>query len=241
MQRHLRDGIRTREIYRHAFSLLHREQRRAATGYGIKKALFALGPSGYPFERLVAEVLKAKGYQTEVSVIVKGKCVEHEVDVVAEKGNRTIMVECKFHNRQGVKSDVKVALYVKARFEDIEKGYETDGEKARKFHDAWLVTNTRLTLDAVRYAKCAGLNAIGWDYPEESNLQQLIEGSRVFPITALTTLNKKQKENLVANKIIICADIMKNTSALDGLGIKGRKKENVLDEIEYLRSHNNSH
>lgn len=239
VRRHLRDGIKTKEIYRHAFSMLRREQRRAAVGYGIKRALFALGPSGHPFEHLVGEILKVKGFDTEVGVMVRGRCVEHEVDVVAKKDKHQIMVECKFHNRQGVKSDIKTALYVKARFEDIEKCCKMEGGEALKFHEAWLVTNTRLTADAVKYANCAGLKAISWDYPESGNLQQLIEQSGMYPVTVLTTLTKAQKERLVANNVVICRDIAKKLHLLEELGISKHKAEDVLEEMEYLRGLDN--
>ena len=116
-------------------------------------------------------MIKSKGFAVEVGKIVEGFCVKHEVDVVGKKTGHHIMVECKLHNSLGIKSDVKVALYVQARFEDIKRKWEDQRDHDTKFHEAWLVTNTKLTLDAIRYAVCVRMKAIGWSYPDEDNLQ----------------------------------------------------------------------
>src|SRR3989344_922725 len=134
VRRELVSGSKTRDIYRHAFSLLRKRERPAAARYSLKRAIMELGPTGHPFENLVGELLKLRGFSVKVASIVQGLCVSHEVDVVAEQGSRHIMVECKFHNEQGIKSDVKVALYVQARFEDIQKaGGQKDPAHTQKF------------------------------------------------------------------------------------------------------------
>ena len=90
-----------------------------------------LGPSGFPFEKFVAAIIKEEGYQTEVGVIVQGACVTHEVDVVATTDHQHIMVECKYHNQQGRVNDVKIPLYIQSRFLDIEKQHhEVEGEES---------------------------------------------------------------------------------------------------------------
>ena len=121
MERELVDGITTKEIYHKAFELLHKEEKPIALKYSLKRAIMELGPSGFPFEKFVAEIFKFKGYTAETGKLVKGFCVEHEVDVVAWNKDKLIMCEAKFHNDPGMKSDLKVALYVKARFDDLRK------------------------------------------------------------------------------------------------------------------------
>lgn len=81
----LYDGISTKEIYKIAFSLLRKSSRPTAARYKLKKAIMELGPTGFPFEKFVGEILAHQGFSTNVGVIVKGHCVNHEVDVVAEK------------------------------------------------------------------------------------------------------------------------------------------------------------
>ena len=79
------------------------------------------------------------------------------------------------------------------RFKDIKRKWEDQRDHDTKFHEAWLVTNTKLTLDAIRYAVCVGMKAIGWSYPDEDNLQSLTEKFGLHPLTCLTSLNSSQK------------------------------------------------
>lgn len=223
----LREGMTTSEIYRHAFSVLHQNQRPAALRYNLKKAIMDLGPSGYPFEMFIGKLLENQGYKTKVGRIIKGFCVSHEIDVIAQKGNQNIMVECKFHNQPGIKTDVKVALYVQARFEDIKKI-----KKDIRFNEAWLVTNTKLTKDAVKYCHCAGIKAIGWSYPKKGNFQEIIENSGLVPLTCLTTLNTYQKRRLIEKRIILCREI--NPNFLKKLNIPDSKIKQIISEVQKI-------
>ena len=231
----LRDGMKVSEIYRRAFSILRRKQRTRAVGYSLKKAIFALGPSGYPFEQLVARILRSQGYSVETGIIVRGYCVKHEVDVSAQKDKRHIMVECKFHNRQGIKSDVRTALYVRARFEDILKMWQSQPTTTHKYHEAWLVTNTRLTLDAIQYANCVGMKVIGWDYPQKTGLQQLIDNVNIYPVTCLTSLSNTHKKQLISLGIVTSEELIEDRDILRSLNIGDKQAVRVLDEIRKLR------
>jgi hypothetical protein len=55
---------------------------------------------------------ESEGYQTVTNLILSGKCVSHEIDVLIKKDNELAMVECKFHSARENKSNVKVPLYV---------------------------------------------------------------------------------------------------------------------------------
>lgn len=230
----LKNGDKTSDIYKHAFSLLSENERPAADRYHLKHALMELGPSGHPFERFVGELLKAQGFSVEVGTTVEGICVSHEIDVTAQKDNRHIMVECKFHNQPGVKSDVKVALYVQARFEDVAKKWQQEPSHGQKFHEAWLVTNTKLTTDAIRYASCVGMTAIGWHYPENNSLEHLIEQYNLHPLTCLTTLNDAQKQQLLDQGLILCKDIVDHQTALQQIGLNESGVNQVIQETKEL-------
>ena len=230
----LRDGIPTSEIYRRAFGLLRRHKRSLAARYSLKKAIMELCPTGHPFEKLVGEVLKSQGFSVEVARTVQGACVAHEVDVVAVKGERHIMVECKFHNEAGVKSDVKVALYVRARFEDIEKAWQAQPGHGEHFDEAWLVINTKLTSDAVQYAHCVGMKAIGWSFPPGGSLSELIDKANLHPITSLTGLTRSQKTRLMNSGIVLCQELLDNPDILTSIGAEGAKGARILEEAEEL-------
>lgn len=202
----LRDNMSTDEIYRLVQDVFRKHYRVGACRYSLKHAIADFGPSGYPFERFVGEVLRHYGYQVAVSTIVQGKCVSHEVDVLATKDGKTAMVECKFHSEHGNRSDVKVALYVHARFMDIAARGAAHG--ISPYRQAWIVTNTKFTSDAIAYAECSGMQAIGWSYPKEHNLQRMVESSGLYPVTCLSTLSKSQIDDMLAKNIVLARDVM---------------------------------
>ncbi len=200
-------STKTREIYRLAKKLLRQYNVTAGMRYSLKKAISALGPTGYPFEKYFARVLKGHGYSAEVNLIINGYCVQHEVDIFAKSGNGHFLIECKYHSNGGKPTDVKVALYVHSRFNDIRKAFDLAPEHGLEVHQGWLVTNTRCTTDAIKYAECVGLRIISWRYPETGSLEKMIEEKRLYPITVLPSARKKFLETLFANNYILAQDI----------------------------------
>ena len=217
VEKDLRDGMSTQDIYAHAFELLKRYDRPASMQYGLRKAIMELGPSGFPFERFVAKILEREGYKTSVDVTVRGACVEHEVDIIAEKDDERILVEAKFHNQPSLKTDVKVALYVHARFQDIQKRLEQ--EESMDFNRAWLITNTHFTLQAIQYGTCAGLAMTGWNSPKGRTLQDLIQSTQTHPITCLASLSTAQKHRLLEEGVVLCRDILGDGTVLQKIGM----------------------
>jgi len=235
MRVELKDGMTTAEIYRHAFSMLKHEGRHFAARYSLKRAIMGLGPTGHPFEKFVGEILKTQGYSNvQVGKIIQGICVAHEVDVVAEKDERRIMVELKFHNTPGIRTDVKVALYVQARFEDIDKQWKHEPSHGIQIHEAWLMTNTKLTSEAIAYGKCVGMKVIGWSYPAGGSLQHLVERSGLHPVTSLTTLSRAQKVQFLDRGIIVCKDIQNNRDIIMSLGVSEAKFNQIVKEAGEL-------
>lgn len=231
----IKDGMRTSVIYNHAFSLLKKTKYPVAVRYSLRKAVMELGPSGFPFEKYVAQILREKGYSANTGVMLQGYCVPHEVDILMEKDNRHIFVECKFHNQQGVKTDVKVALYVYARFLDLQKSHDLkDNNTSPVIHEGWLVTNTKLTQDAIQYAQCIGLTVIGWDYPEKGNLQDLILETGVHPLTFLNTLSMTEKADLLSAGVVMCRELKQNDAHLKDLGFSKEKIADVVKEVNLV-------
>ena len=222
----LRNGIPTGEIYRLAFAYLRSRELGSASRYGLRRAIMDMGPDGHPFEKLVAEIFESQGFTAQTSVVLQGRCVQHEVDVVAVKGDRKIMVECKFHHEQEVKSDVKVALYIQARFEDL--------KESQGFTEAWLVTNTKLSYDAIQYAQCAGMHAVGWSYPREGSLQNWIERIDLHPITILESITNQEKHVWLENGIVSCRDIRQRPNVFAVANIHEHQQKKILDEIQGL-------
>ena len=198
---------RTGEIYRKAKKLLRKFNHASGMRYSLKKAIFSLGPSGYPFEKYFGKILSHYGYTAETGRTVNGFCVSHEVDVLAMIDDTYSFIECKYHSDAGKATDVKIALYVHARFQDIRKAAEQGTGEQMHFRDGWLVTNTRCTTDAIQYAECAGLRIISWRYPDKDSLERLIEDKRLYPVTILHSVKKGMLEPLFQADIILAQDI----------------------------------
>lgn len=234
IEEELVEGITTSDIYRHAFDLLRSAPRPVIARYSMRRALAELGPNGFPFEKFVAEIFKSQGYEAITGQIVQGDCVEHEMDVVAWKGDELIMVEAKFHNEPGLKSDLKVALYVKARFDDLKNGTFEYGGKSRKLTKCFLVTNTKFTDHATRYATCQKLSIIGWDYPRGDSLEDWIEKSHLHPLTAIPSLSSVEKRNLLDQGLVLCKQVLEKGQNLASYGIDKTHIKTILEDAKNI-------
>jgi hypothetical protein len=231
------DGISTSEIYRKAYSILRKKHRPAAIRYSMKKAVASLGPTGFPFEKFVAEIFKAQGYETLTDQIVKGKCVEHEIDIVAWKGEELIMVEAKFHTDFNLKSDLKIVLYVKARYDDIFGNSYTFGGKVRKLTEGWIITNTKFSATAIQYGACQPLlKFVGWNYPYNNNLHHLIDRYELIPLTALTSINQMEKGMFLSKGIVLSKSLL-NINLLKEMNFDDRKIKSIQNEVNELSLH----
>ena len=223
----LYDNIQSSEIYRHIMEFLGTSSfPYSRAKYSLKQGVMDLGPTGYPFEDFVAEVLNVQGYQTQTRQVLNGKCVKHEIDIIAQKDGKKSMIECKFHNSMGNHTQVHVSLYTKARFDDL--------KDALKLNEVWLVTNTRITPDALSYALCNNVRVISWNYPESGGLRDLIEKSKLHPITVLTTLSQTQKQQLLQQHMVLCKDICENPASLAIINLPQDKSRTVLDESQFV-------
>jgi Holliday junction resolvase-like predicted endonuclease len=221
------DNIPTSEIYHHIIEYLGESPHPfTRTRYSLKESIMALGPTGYPFEDYVAQLLETQGYKTQTRQILNGKCITHETDVIAEKNEIRSMIEAKFHNSSGTRSDVHVALYTNSRFHDV--------KKINNIHEAWIVTNTKTTSDANAYADCVGMKIISWDYPQGQSLRELIEKSGLYPITILSSLNQSHRETLLNNHVVLCKNIHADPAILNNLPLSKEEREKTLAEVNFL-------
>lgn len=228
------NNITTTEIHKIAFNLLKQENTIFASKYNLKRAIFDLGPTGYPFEKLVGTLLKLKGYETKVGVILDGECVTHEIDVLAEKDGNIYAVECKFHANANINSDVKIPLYINSRFLDIQKKWNSNSNNNNNIKQGWLVTNTRFSEDALKYGKCIGLSLMSWDYPLGNSIKNNIDSFGLYPITTLINLSKDEKINLISKDIILVKELYENRNILENMQITTDRIKNILDEVKEL-------
>ena len=229
----LYQGISTKEIYNRAFALLKKKKSYFASKYKLKKAIYELGPTGFPFENFIAAIYKYSGYKTEVGSTLQGKCVTHEIDVVANKNSSITIIECKFHSDQGLKCNVKIPLYIAARFKDVKDHWDAKPHTT-KLNEGWVVTNTRFTEDALQYGKCIGLKLLSWDYPNEDALKDKIDRLGLYPITVSTLLTNREKQFLLSRDVVLCRGLINDNFYLDHLGVSDVRKEKILNEMLQL-------
>ena len=221
VEKKIYEGITTKEILKITLKLL-KDNPEVASRYDLKRAIMNLGPSGFPFEKFFAAILKNYGYETKVGVTMTGKATTHEVDIIAIK-EKNYMIECKYHNQLGTHTDSKVAMYTYARYLDLKNNPEN------KIDLGWLVTNTKCTSHAIQYAEGVGLKITSWQYPKNENLQKLIMKKRLYPITILKSVNGSIKERLSQVSIVLARDFI--DSNLEELKIKTHLPESILNKI----------
>lgn len=226
VQGNLYDGMPTREMYQYVYNALERQEKPTAMRYSLRRALADLGPTGFPFEHFVGELFRAKGYKVRTGVTLPGRCIEHEVDMIAENDTELISMEIKFHNDINTKSDLQVALYVKARFDDILAA----GGNTTKRREGWLLTNTKFTKNVIRYAECVGMKIVSWSYPEGGSLQAMIEELDLHPLTCLSTLPDRETRLLMDKGIVLCRDVKENSELLAALGLPEETVHDVMSE-----------
>lgn len=195
--------LTTDQLFNYVSEFLQKSDKKSGLRINLRKAIFELGPTGFPFEKYLARIFQSRGYKTTVGSRITGECVMHEIDLILEKDGITEIAEAKFHNDFGVRTDVQVALYTYARFLDVKVKHN--------FSKVWLITNTKLTLDAITYAQCKGVQVLAWNYPNGQNLQNFVEDPKMYPITIIPDLTPSEKRFLIEDNIILCSDLLKLT------------------------------
>jgi hypothetical protein len=235
--KNLKGDMSTGDIYALAYKELkaHRKYNPNAIRYSLKRSVMELGPTGFPFEQFVARIFGEIGYQCQTGVFIQGKCIEHEVDILAYNDTEVICMEAKFHNEPHLKSDVKVALYVKARFDDLLGQDIKIGESYRKINKAVLITNTNFTDNAYQYVECSStFELMSWNNPADKNILYYIETYNLYPVGIIPELSRKEIDQLVGQGILLCSDLKKNFKILDEIGIKKSKQEVILNTINSI-------
>ena len=237
IKKNLTEFMPSEKIYKIAVKTLQKHEPVTAIKYTLKRSMMDLGPDGFVFERYLAKVLAEHGYKTTVGAYVNGFCVEHEVDIIAEKNSSHIMVECKYHNNPGSKSDIQVALYVNARYQDLKRGSQS-GRINYDFTEGWLATNTRCSSQAIKYAGCSGLGIVAWHYPPDKNLEYYIESKKIYPVSILPDLKPHQKMGLFKKGIYTIQGLLENTpeSVMDYLGISREAADKIFRDAAGLFS-----
>ncbi len=223
------------EVYQHTLSHALSTNTTLGLKYNLKQALQELGPSGFPFEQFIAELLRRQGWIAQTNLTLQGHCVTHEIDVEVHNEKSNGIIECKFRNQPGSKVDIKVPLYVRSRFLDCEENmHRAYKDTAISEFFVMIATNTKFTTDAITYGQCMGMKLLGWDFPEHGNIREMVIETGLTPITVIPHLSFKQKQYLITKGIVFCHQIFAKTHYLRHMGLDKKEIAHILEDIGKL-------
>ncbi|MEA3229460.1 MAG: restriction endonuclease [archaeon] len=186
----LHDGMTTSDMKDIIYNELEKREGHTAAKYDIRKAIAELDPATHQFEKYIAHLYQYYGYETEWSPIPKpnGLCIDHEIDVLLKKDENLSFIECKHHFRHHRYTGLKVPMRVWARLQDLRAGFEAKKKSSYDIKEAIVVTNTKYSEHAIKYAKCKkkSISLVGWKTPSNDGcLNNLIENKKAYPLTLL--------------------------------------------------------
>lgn len=201
----VRPGMSTREILSLAQRTLAKYDRATAAKYDLKGALYRLGPAGFHFERYLAALLRAQGFETELPDVYQGGCVKQEVDVTARKQGKQFAIEAKLRQATADMVDLKVVMTQYARFLDLLDGAAL--HRCPKFDAAWVITNGQFSETAKHYAMCKGVLTTGWNHPEGQGLNTLIDRTGLYPLTIIPGFTAAELEAFSRADVMLCKEL----------------------------------
>ncbi len=212
MEPHLYNEIPTKEIYVLTKEFLHRlGEKKGFYLYQLREAIANL--DSIAFEKYIAQLLTEWKYTTLWNILVGGRCIEHQVDVVAKKGGKQLMVECKHHHNYHRDSGLGKIMELYARLQDVNQlegpiTYSTEEPVERMhFDQAWLITNTKLSYHAIQYADCKNIILTGWRFGHFLSLEHLSQDVNLYPLT-LIGLSTQESAELVPFNFVTTKDIL---------------------------------
>nr|MDO8133508.1 restriction endonuclease [Candidatus Njordarchaeum guaymaensis] len=199
-------GIKSKQILNMIFRHLARYREEVKSHIDLRRALGLMRPKP-DFEQFVHILLREHGYEVTPNLIVRGKCVEHEVDAIARKDGKTYAVEVKHHFNHHALTGLDVSRIARAIFEDITEGFKL-ALNSVNLDKATVISNTKYSDHAKRYGECRGIEQIGWNYPAQRGLEDMIEEKKLYPITYLKTLDATLRRRLAGEGIILLKQLV---------------------------------
>jgi len=222
---HIEKETSTEEVFTKTHRYLSELEPGVAGLYALERGLSALGPSGFLFEQYVASLFDEMGYATRTNVYLDGEGVQHEIDVIATKGNSVFVIEAKYRNDYKIKTHINQVMYADARLEDIRRQARKKGD-TRDYY-VWVVTNTRFTDNAMNYVRHRDVQLMGWDYPNYINLMKIVSQKDLYPVTVLPSITKSAL-NSFAKRGVVLAKSLRNYSAE-----KLQSEFNIADKLSH--------
>ncbi len=212
IERSVANNVTTHDIYQMIVKELEKTEDRSSLIFRLREAVALLNSKD--FELYIKKMLEANSFVCEWDKKIKGRYVEHQIDVIAKENAgknldepRTYLVECKRHFNPHRFTWLGTCLQVQARLEDLIDGYAAK-KNSTKFAGAWIVANTKFSEHAKAYATGKKLRLTGWRYQGSWELERLTQGKGILPLTILGT--GSEVKELLGKKIITVNDFLKS-------------------------------
>jgi len=223
----LYDGISTKLILRMITKFMRKYKPEIRNLFDLRKGLSLMSPKP-EFELFVQVLLKNNGFEIRPSQILRGKCVEHEVDAIAKQDGVTFLVESKHHFSYHALTGLDESRIARAILEDVTEG-SLPNITGWKIDRAMIVTNTRYSDHAIQYGSCMNILQIGWSSPANLGLQNMIEQKKLYPLSCLRSLRGEIRLKLVEFGIVLIGQLLSEN--LYELAKKTRLPQEALREI----------
>jgi hypothetical protein len=195
------DGMPTAKVLQMIFQFIHKYKPQASRLYDLRRGL-SLMNSKPEFEKFVQILLADIGFEVVPNKILKGKCIEHEVDAIARKDGVTYFVEAKHHYNYHAFTGLDESRIARAVLEDVSEGFNL-GLTDLKIDEAMIVTNTKYSEQAMQYGICRNILQIGWSTPADLGLRDIILEKSLYPLSCIRGLKTDARLQLVDSGIIL--------------------------------------
>jgi len=225
-------GMTTKAVYAIVRAELRKESRCFAHRYNLREGLLKLGPAGFKFEKYVASILQAYQYEADTPRDeIMGKCVRHEVDVIAAKGGKRMMIEVKFRNKFEDPVTLKDAMSTWARWIDLNEGATQRGTAL--YDEVWLVTNGRFSDRAFEFGTCKGIKLVDWNSKDHS-LARMVDHTVLYPVTILDELKQWELEKFSQKGLMLCRQVTTKKPGVlaESTGIPLERAQSIIDRCK---------
>ena len=232
----LYEGIPTKKVIHMIIEIGKRHRPHFAKIIDLREALGIMKPAP-DFEQYVAMIFESMGYKTITNKIIRGGCIEHEIDVIAIKGSETVYVEVKHHNQFHTFTGVDVVLQMQSTLQDLQEGYIQKKHKYN-FTKATIVCNTRVSAHAQSYSLCKDMGVLSWGYPKHNGIEAVIHYNFLYPVTVLRQISKEASLGLSENRIFTLKQLVScdRKELLKNSNISEKELESLIHDANSVLS-----
>jgi hypothetical protein len=206
VERRVYEGITTKAILQLIFTYMRKYNPAVGHLVDLRRGISIMDPKP-EFEMFVRVLLSNSGFEVTPNQVLRGQCGEHEVDAIAKKDGVTYFVEVKHHFSYHALTGLDESRIAWAILEDVGDALKL-GLTHQKIDQAMIITNTRYSEHAVKYGLCKGIVQVGWSSPQFLGLKEMVEASKLYPISCLKGLRYEVRMRLVDAGIVLIKQLL---------------------------------